>query len=128
MSIGRRDKGPRGIGGRGWRRARIAWLGLVLFGLASAAIAQDPVPDGPTEGCDAPSAAPVVERAASAAPRDVSEILEALRATHNMPALGALVVTADGSITVEGYAGTLSRDRETRVGPEHRFHLGSCTK
>jgi CubicO group peptidase (beta-lactamase class C family) len=128
MSIGRRDKGPRGIGGRGWRRARIGWLGLVLFGLASAAIAQDPVPDGPTEGGDAPSAAPVVERAASAAPRDVSEILEALRATHNMPALGALVVTADGSITVEGYAGTLSRDRETRVGPEHRFHLGSCTK
>lgn len=115
MSICRRIAGPLG-------------LVLVLVGHLGPAWTQDPAFETPQVPGDSPVATPANETPKSAALNDVSETLEALRATHDMPALGALVVTVDGSITAEGYAGTLSRNREALVGPANRFHLGSCTK
>lgn len=61
------------------------------------------------------------------APLDATALLEALRTRHELPALAAVVVTRDG-VWAEGYAGVAERGTERPVGPESRFHLGSCTK
>lgn len=67
------------------------------------------------------------ELVAESGARDLATMLEAVRVEHDLPALAALVVTSEG-VWAEGYTGTLARNRTERVGPEQRFHLGSCTK
>jgi CubicO group peptidase (beta-lactamase class C family) len=58
---------------------------------------------------------------------DLGAELEALRAESQLPALGAALVTRDGSVDV-WVAGTRRAGGEERVEAGDRWHLGSCTK
>lgn len=72
---------------------------------------------------------PVEPITTGAAPtRDVSSILETIRAKHEMPALAAVMVRADGSIVMQGVAGVRQAGSETKASLDDLFHLGSCTK
>lgn len=59
--------------------------------------------------------------------RDLAATLEPIRASHDFPALVALVVTSDG-VVAEGYTGVRERGYQTAVTRDDLFHLGSCTK
>lgn len=65
---------------------------------------------------------------ASAEPRDVSAILETIRAKHDVPSLAAMMVRADGSIVMQGVTGVRQAGSDTKATLDDLFHLGSCTK
>ena len=52
---------------------------------------------------------------------------ERILAEHDVPALGVVVVRADGA-TRAGVAGVRERGGDDAVTPDDRWHLGSCTK
>ena len=82
-----------------------------------------------TSGVWAQGLEPVESTAlASAEPRDVSSILETIRAKHDVPALAAVMVRADGSIIMQGVTGVRQAGSETKATLDDLFHLGSCTK
>ena len=59
--------------------------------------------------------------------RAIEATLERIRAEHGLPAIGVAVI--DGGKTVVATAvGVRSLAADERVGPDDRFHLGSCTK
>ena len=85
-------------------RAHRALLALVPFTLGVAALlAQEP------------------------AGKDLAAELEGIRAKHDVPALGAALVTIDG---LQGVwtSGTRTMEGEERVTDDDLWHLGSCTK
>ncbi len=75
-----------------------------------------------------PPAAPAA-KAAELRPgvRDLAADLEAIRAKHNIPAMGAAVVL-DGKLVALGAAGKRSSAAPTPVTPDDLWHIGSCTK
>src|SRR5947209_1108017 len=60
-------------------------------------------------------------------PSSTSQILEALRKKHDLPAL-AVVVVKDGKICDRAATGVRKRGDPTRVTTNDIFHIGSCTK
>ncbi len=58
---------------------------------------------------------------------DVSELVETIRAKHNLPAL-ATVVMKSGEIVATGAAGTRILGQDIPATVEDRFHIGSDTK
>ncbi|HZW10149.1 MAG TPA: serine hydrolase domain-containing protein, partial [Phycisphaerales bacterium] len=65
--------------------------------------------------------------AARAQPTPIAERLESIRARHGLPALAALVTTADRTVAI-GAAGVREVGGETPVTTDDLWHLGSCTK
>jgi len=72
--------------------------------------------------CALPPATARAQRVASA-----DELIAGIRAEHDVPALGALVVTSEG-VVARGIDGTRARGGSTGLGPRARWHIGSCTK
>lgn len=64
---------------------------------------------------------------AAAAPRDIGEQLERLRAEHDLPAVAAVLIR-DGRIAAAGAVGVRAIGHPERVTLDDQFHLGSCTK
>ncbi|QKK07731.1 MAG: beta-lactamase family protein [Planctomycetota bacterium] len=64
---------------------------------------------------------------AVAQPVDLAERLEPIRAKHDLPALAALVTTAEGTVAA-GAVGVRKAGDETAVTADDLWHLGSCTK
>ena len=62
-----------------------------------------------------------------AAPVDLAEVLEPLRAKHRLVALGGAVVTPAGLRAV-GVTGERKHKSGVRAAAGDRFHIGSCTK
>lgn len=58
---------------------------------------------------------------------DLAERLEPIRAKHDLPALTALVTTADETVAI-GAVGVRQVGDETPVTTDDLWHLGSCTK
>lgn len=69
----------------------------------------------------------VVASVAVAQPVDLAERLEPIRAKHDLPALAALVTTAEGTVAA-GAVGVRKAGDETAVTADDLWHLGSCTK
>lgn len=65
---------------------------------------------------------PAVEHADS-----VSQMLETIRAKHNLPALAAAVVV-DGKVVATNAVGFRKNGGVEKVTADDRFHLGSVTK
>src|SRR5262245_45751479 len=61
------------------------------------------------------------------APKDVSDLLEAVRKEHQLPGLAAAALRGD-RVAAEGVAGVRRVGGEDRITPDDRFGLGSCTK
>lgn len=59
--------------------------------------------------------------------QDVTEILKPIRASAELHAMAAVVVTEEG-IVASGWDGTHGAGRKTPVDTDSLFHLGSCTK
>jgi CubicO group peptidase (beta-lactamase class C family) len=59
--------------------------------------------------------------------RDLAGTLEAIRARHNIPAMGGGVVI-DGKLVALGATGKRAADKPTPVTPDDLWHIGSCTK
>lgn len=57
----------------------------------------------------------------------LAAILEEMRAKHDVPALGAAIVTEDGPVLIE-VVGVRKRGDKTKAEKDDMFHLGSCTK
>jgi D-alanyl-D-alanine carboxypeptidase len=57
----------------------------------------------------------------------LAEVLEEVRAKHDVPALGAAIVTEDGPVLIE-VVGVRKRGDKTKAEKGDMFHLGSCTK
>lgn len=73
------------------------------------------------------AAAPFLAAQADSRPDDVSDLLETLRAKRGVPGLAAGRI--DGSVLTRfGVAGVRAMGSPERIGPDDRFHLGSCTK
>lgn len=72
----------------------------------------------------APHAAPLPARAAAG--EALGDSLEAIRARHGLPALGAALVTLDDLDAA--VTGLRRLGGKERVGVDDRWHLGSCTK
>ncbi len=66
-------------------------------------------------------------RAFAGDPRSLDDLLEPIRAKHKLPALAAVVVTADG-VVAAGAVGTRRAGKPEPVTREDLWHLGSCTK
>lgn len=60
-------------------------------------------------------------------PEAVEKILETCREKNEVPALAAAIVRV-GQPTVIAAVGVRKRGDETKVEPDDKFHLGSCTK
>lgn len=78
----------------------------------------------------APAPTPSDKGAVSAAPapaEPISDLLEAARSEHGLPAVAALVLGQDG-VLAEGAVGLRRADRDVPVTVEDLWHLGSCTK
>jgi CubicO group peptidase (beta-lactamase class C family) len=58
---------------------------------------------------------------------NVSEMLEAIRAKHKLPALAAAVVV-HGKVVATDAAGVRRHGTATKVAPDDKFHIGSVTK
>src|SRR2546421_79764 len=71
---------------------------------------------------EAPSAAP-----AGGTGAEIAALLEPIRQKHDLPALAAAVVHADGRAVV-GATGFRKYGDPARVTAEDQFHIGSCTK
>jgi Beta-lactamase class C and other penicillin binding proteins len=65
--------------------------------------------------------------AATEAPDDLTQALEAIRKKHDLPALAAAIVTPDGATQIVA-TGVRKAGRPTRVTTQDRWHLGSDTK
>ncbi|MEQ8764177.1 MAG: serine hydrolase domain-containing protein [Planctomycetota bacterium] len=63
----------------------------------------------------------------AAAPRDLSELLEKMRSSQELPALTAVIVSSDG-ILAQGVAGVRRAGHDVAAEMTDRWHLGSCTK
>lgn len=63
----------------------------------------------------------------SIAPRDISSLLEPIRAKHDLPALVGAIVSA-GALEAVGACGVRERGGATAVTIDDQFHLGSCSK
>jgi CubicO group peptidase (beta-lactamase class C family) len=57
----------------------------------------------------------------------LAALLEEVRAKHDVPALGAAIVTEDGPVLIE-VVGVRKRGDRTKAQKNDMFHLGSCTK
>jgi len=57
----------------------------------------------------------------------LAAVLEEIRAKHDVPALGAAIVTEDGPVLIE-VVGVRKRGDRAKVEKADMFHLGSCTK
>ncbi|HYE60610.1 MAG TPA: serine hydrolase domain-containing protein [Phycisphaerales bacterium] len=75
----------------------------------------------------APAADGKAAQVALEAPVDVSEVLEPLRETGELPAL-AVVVTRGREVLAQGVTGVRKAGDETKATMDDRWHLGSCTK
>lgn len=62
-----------------------------------------------------------------AAPKDLGDLLEAIRKEHKLPGLAAAVVRRD-QIVAEGVAGARQVGKDDKIALEDRFPIGSCTK
>lgn len=69
----------------------------------------------------------LVARAQTNLPANTTQLLEALRQKHDLPAL-AVVVVQDGKICDRAAAGFRKIDETTPVTTNDVFHIGSCTK
>jgi len=58
---------------------------------------------------------------------DLGATLEAVRAKHNIPAMGGAIVL-DGKLVALGATGKRSAAAATPVTPDDLWHIGSCTK
>jgi len=58
---------------------------------------------------------------------DVSDVLEEIRAKHDVPALAAIAID-DSGIVISGVSGVRKRGRDTPATLNDKWHLGSCTK
>ncbi|QDU66373.1 serine hydrolase domain-containing protein [Engelhardtia mirabilis] len=58
----------------------------------------------------------------------LADEVEAIRAAHDLPALGCALVRADGTIELAGVAGTTEYGGTTPVTLASPWHLGSCLK
>lgn len=58
---------------------------------------------------------------------DTAKALEAIRTTHDLPAL-AVIVLKDGKIVDRGAVGVRKEGEKTPVTMADQFHIGSCTK
>ena len=65
--------------------------------------------------------------AAQAKPDSLAELLEKLRAEHDLPALAGAIVEK-GELVALGAVGERARGSGVQVTVEDRWHLGSCTK
>ncbi|MGD8451609.1 MAG: serine hydrolase domain-containing protein [Phycisphaerae bacterium] len=59
--------------------------------------------------------------------RDLAELLEPIRAQHNLPALAGTIIRGDDLVAL-GATGVRCMGDTTLVTPNDRFHIGSCTK
>ncbi len=66
-------------------------------------------------------------RSRPAEPQDLAELLEPIRAAHNVPALGAAVIT-QGQLSALGVTGIRRQGHDEKVTTTDLWHLGSCTK
>jgi D-alanyl-D-alanine carboxypeptidase len=57
----------------------------------------------------------------------LAAVLEEVRAKHDVPALGAAIVTEEGPVLIE-VVGVRKRGDRTKAQKNDMFHLGSCTK
>jgi CubicO group peptidase (beta-lactamase class C family) len=113
------------------------WLGVLVCLLAAgcsdtqAAPSDDAVieADDPSESApaDAGLAPPTSSGESTPAELDVAALLEPIRATSDVPALGALMLSRDGEIAL-GATGVRRRGDLTPVTALDRWHLGSDTK
>lgn len=69
----------------------------------------------------------LVAGAGAVEPRDLSPVLEKLRAEHQLPACAAAVMEG-GKITAIGAVGVRRADQDVRVTTADVWHTGSCTK
>lgn len=77
-----------------------------------------------------PGAAPAPAPAApnrDGTPVDLAAAIEPIRATHDLPALAAVVVGIDG-VEAIGFTGVRAKGADDAIAATDRFHLGSCTK
>lgn len=98
----------------GARRGAVALLSALCLALASgpaARAAQVPAADAPSIAANALAAA-----------------LETIRASHDLPALGAALVERDVGVRLAAVAGVRKLGATDRVTLEDRWHLGSCGK
>ena len=65
--------------------------------------------------------------ALAAEPRDISAVLDPIRAKYKIPACASAVI-ADGRITAIGATGVRRVDSDVRVTVDDIWHIGSCTK
>ncbi|MBX3357005.1 MAG: beta-lactamase family protein [Phycisphaeraceae bacterium] len=61
-------------------------------------------------------------------PLDLATTLEAIREKHKLPALGAAIVRANGTIDAIGVTGVREAGAQTAVTRTDQWHIGSCTK
>lgn len=61
------------------------------------------------------------------APHDLAEVLEPIRARHDLPALAGAILQGDQLVGL-GASGVRRRGGDAKVTPQDLFHLGSCTK
>lgn len=66
-------------------------------------------------------------RAADPKLEDLADLLEPLRAKHDLPALAAAVIVG-GKVKAAGAVGVRKHGADVPVTGDDRFHLGSCTK
>jgi CubicO group peptidase (beta-lactamase class C family) len=74
-----------------------------------------------------PSGASDGPKAGSPTGDDLAPLLEPIRREYQLPALAAAVVRSD-RVLGAGAVGVRAAGKETRVGLDDRFHIGSCTK
>jgi CubicO group peptidase (beta-lactamase class C family) len=65
--------------------------------------------------------------ALSAAPSDISEVLEKVRAEYKLPALAAAVVRGTNIVSI-GAVGVRRLGSPEKAAVDDKFHIGSCTK
>jgi CubicO group peptidase (beta-lactamase class C family) len=80
--------------------------------------------DDPAAKAAGPKPGPTAEQLGA---EDISNLLEPIRAAHEIPALAAAIVRDDKLIAI-GATGVRRAGKPDRVGLTDRFHLGSCTK
>lgn len=74
------------------------------------------------------SAAALAATPVLARQEDLQVQLDAIRAETGIPALGAMIVTADGALPLQGVSGVRRAGQEEPVTTAARWHLGSNTK
>ncbi len=102
-------------------------MSLTLPLVLTAVLFAPPVPATPPAAAPAPAAVPAI---GAEAPADLAGLLEPIRSETGVPALGALVLTREGSTRIEaiGVTGKRGGDPNLPVTTDDLWHLGSCTK